>query len=194
MPKNYSKSNWYVITGGSSSGKTTVLNELAKLGYVVYPEAARILIDKEMVKGKTIKEIRKNEAEFQKKVLKMKVKIENKAPKDKVVFFDRAVPDSIAYYQICGLDPKEVLRFCKKKRYRKVFFLEQLPFEKDYARVENGNTVKKLNKLLKESYKKLGYEVINIPVMPVKERVQKIIKEIKLFKSDLKWRLLKLKI
>jgi predicted ATPase len=167
-----------VITGGPSSGKTTILNELAKLGYIVYPEAARILIDKEMAKGKTIKEIRKNEVEFQKKVLKMKVKIENKAPKEKIVFFDRAIPDSIAYYQICGLDPKEVLRFCKKKRYRKVFFLEQLPFEKDYARIEDGKTLKKLNKLLKKSYKKLGYEVISIPPMSIKKRLNKILKEI----------------
>jgi len=182
MSKIYSTSNWYVITGGPSSGKTTVLNELAKLGYLVYPEVARVLIDKEMAKGKTLREIRKNEAEFQRKVLKMKAKIENKAPKDKIVFFDRAIPDSIAYYQICGLDPKEVLKLYKRKRYRKIFFLEQLPLDQDYARTEDKKTIERLNKLLKESYKKLGYEVVNIPVMPIRERVQKVLKEIKLFK------------
>ncbi len=174
--------NWCVITGGPSSGKTTVLNELAKLGYVVYPEAARVFIDQEMAKGKSLKEIRRNEAEFQRKVLKIKMEVEKNAPKDNVVFFDRAIPDSIAYYQICGLDPKEVLKFCQEKKYRKIFFLEQLYFNQDYARVEDEKTIKKLNKLLKESYENLGYEVINIPTMSVEDRVQKILSEID-FKS-----------
>lgn len=179
MPKNYLKSNWYVITGGPSSGKTTVLKELAKLGYIIYPEAARVFIDEEMAKGKSLREIRGNEAEFQRKVLKIKIQIEKEAPRDKIVFFDRGIPDSIAYYQICGLDPKEVLKFCKRKVYKKIFFLEQLPFKNDYARIEDGKTIKKLNKLLKESYEKLGYEVIVIPAMSVKERVKKILSEIK---------------
>jgi predicted ATPase len=182
MSRDYSKfkkiPHWYVITGGPSSGKTSIIKELAKLGYLTYPEAARVLIDRELAKGKSLKEIRGDEAKFQKRVLKMKVGIEKSAPKDEIVFFDRAIPDSIAYYQICGLDLKEVFRFCKKKRYKKVFFLEPLPFEKDYARIENGNTVKKLNKLLKESYKKLGYEVISIPAMSIKKRLNKILKEI----------------
>jgi len=170
--------NWYVITGGPSSGKTTVLNELAKLGYTVYPEAARVFIDQEMAKGKSLKEIRSDEAEFQRKVLKIKLKIEKATPKDKIVFFDRAIPDSIAYYQICGLNPEEVLQFCREKSYRKIFLFEQLPFENDYARVEDGDTIRKLNKLLEESYENLGYEVIEIPAVPIKERVKKILSEI----------------
>lgn len=174
------KSNWYVITGGPSSGKTTVLNELAKLEYVIYPEAARVFIDQEMAKGKSLKEIRGNEAEFQRKVLKLKIEVEKAAPKDKTVFFDRAIPDSIAYYQICGLDPKEVLKFCKRRVYKKIFLFEQLPFENDYARIEDGKTIKKLNKLLKESYKNLGYEVIVMSPVSVKERVKMILAEIKI--------------
>jgi predicted ATPase len=170
---------WYVITGGPSSGKTTVIEELAKLGYITFPEAARILIDQEIAEGKSIEEIRANEIEFQKRVFRLNLKILKKAPRDKVVFFDRALPDSIAYYRICGLDPKEILKHCKRKIYKKVFFLEQLPLKRDYARIENGKTVKKLNKLLKKTYRSLGYEVITVPKMSVKKRVQKILKEIK---------------
>lgn len=170
--------NWYVITGGPSSGKTTVLKELSKLGYLIYPEAARVFIDQEIAKGKSLKEIRGDEAQFQKKVLEIKIETEKAAPKDKIVFFDRAIPDSIAYYQICGLNPKEILKFCQGKSYRKIFLFEQLPFENDYARVEDSKTIEKLNRLLKESYENLGYEVINIPALSVEERVQKILSEI----------------
>jgi len=173
------KLNWYVITGSPSSGKTMVLNELAKLGYTVYPEAARIFIDREIAKGKSLMDIRGDEAEFQRKVLKMKIDTEKIVPREKVVFFDRAIPDSIAYYQIAGLSPEEVFKFCQEKKYRKIFFFEELPFEKDYARVEDEKTIKKLNKLLKESYENLGYEVMVVPPVSVKERVTMILADIK---------------
>ena len=182
MPKHCSKSevpNWYVITGGPSSGKTTILDELTRLGFTTFPDAARVLIDKEIKKGKSIKEIRKNEADFQRRVLKIKIEAEKKAPKDKVIFFDRGIPCSIAYYQTCGLDPKEILKACPENRYKKVFFLEQLPVKKDYARTEDEKAIKDLNMILQKSYQDLGYKLINIPVAPKEVRVRKILEEIK---------------
>ncbi len=178
MLKNYSKSNWYVITGAPCSGKTTIIKELENLGYVVFREMARVLIDKERNSGKLTEEIRKDEGQFQKKVLKMKIELERDAPKDKIIFFDRGIPDSIPYFDNCGLDKKEVLKFCKTKQYQKIFFLEQLPFKNDYARVEDTKVVKKINNLLRKSYKNLGYKVIDVPVASVKERIQRILKEI----------------
>jgi len=170
--------NWYVITGGPSSGKTTVINELVRLGYLAAPDVARDYISQEIANGRSLKEIRGNEAEFQRKVLKMKIEREKKIPKNKIVFLDNAVPCSIAYYQICGLNPQEVIKVCEKGRYKKIFFLEQLSFEKDYARSENIEIVNNLNRLLKESYENLGYKVINIPVTPIKNRIQRILTKI----------------
>ena len=93
--------NWYVITGEPSSGKTKVIEYLAFLNYAIIPEAARILIDTEASKGKTIEEIRGDEAEFQKRALEMKIEIENRIPPKQITFFDRGIPDSVAYYHIC---------------------------------------------------------------------------------------------
>ena len=171
--------NWYVITGGPSSGKTTIIDELAKLGYLIVPDVARDYIGQEIANGRSLKEIRGNEAEFQRKVLKMKIEREKKIPGDKIVFLDNAVPCSVAYYQICGLNPQGVIQLCWENQYQKIFFLEQLPMEKDYARTENAKTIRKLNKLLKEGYENLGYKVINIPAIPIKDRIQKILAEIK---------------
>jgi predicted ATPase len=67
---------------------------LSKLGFITCPEAAKILIDKGIKNGKSVKEIRGDEAEFQKRVLKMKIEKEKKMPRNKIVFFDRAIPDS----------------------------------------------------------------------------------------------------
>jgi predicted ATPase len=168
------KSRWYVITGGPSSGKSTVLSHFEKMGYRVIPEAARLLIDEEISKGKGIEEIRRDEAGFQQKVLKIKIGIEKSLPRDQIIFFDRAIPDSIAYYILCSLDPKEVIDVCENNQYRKVFFMEQLPFSKDYARIERIQDIKRLNQLLKQSYGQLGYEIISVPVMSVKDRVKVI--------------------
>lgn len=167
-----SKSDWYVITGGFSSGKSTVLSCFEKMGYKTIPDAARILIDEEMAVGKTIEEIRRNEREFQQKVLAIKLRVENKLSGNQIIFFDRAIPDSAAYYQICGLNPKEVLDVCQKGQYEKVFFMEQLPLIKDYARTEDSQTAKRLNQFLKQTYKQLGYKVIFVPVMSIKKRVK----------------------
>lgn len=172
------QTNWYVITGAPSSGKTTVLNALSELGYRTIPEAARVLIDEEMARGKTLEEIRKDEAEFQRKTLEIKVDIEKNTPTDEIVFFDRAIPDSTAYYQTIGQDHEEVYEVCNEHKYKKVFFFERVPFEKDYARTENEETTERLNNLLHKAYSDLGYEVVTIPTVKTEDRIKIILDHI----------------
>jgi len=172
------KTEWYVITGAPSSGKTTLINFLEKLGYQAVHEVARVLIDEEIKKGKTLEDIRKNDVEFQGKILKIKLEIESKLPKNKIVFLDRGIPDNIAYLKAYGLDFKDVLKYCKEKTYRKIFLLERLPFEKDYARIENEEIAEKLHFLIKEAYANLGYEIVEIPAVKVEERLKIILANI----------------
>jgi len=161
----------YVITGGPSSGKTTLISSISKKGCHACHEAARLLIDKEISEGKTLEEIRIDELEFQRRVLEMKLEAESKLPKNEIAFIDRGIPDSIAYYKFYGFDLSEILKFCKEKRYKKIFFLEPLPFEKDYARIENEKQAKRLGELIKKAYLDLGYDVVTVPRMPLEERV-----------------------
>ena len=170
--------NWYVITGGPSSGKTKVIEYLASLGYATVPEIARILIDNEQNEERTIEEIRVDEAEFQRKILQIKIEIEDKISPEQITFFDRGIPDSIAYYQIAGLNPASVIKEAKKRKYRGIFFLERLPYKKDYARIEDKKTVRELNKLLYEAYRNLEYKVVRVPVKPVEERVNFILSKL----------------
>jgi len=170
------KTNWYIISGAPGSGKTTTIERLASLGYAVSPEAARAIIDEAMKRGEVIGQIRGDEAEFQKKVFQTKIEIENKISPDKLTFIDGGgLPASIAYYQIAGLAPFPVAKEARKRKYRGVFLLEQLPYEKDYARVEDGETAKALHGLLYKAYQDLGYEVVCVPVRPVEERIKFIL-------------------
>jgi len=171
------KNNWYVITGGPCSGKTTVAEILGKKGYKVIYEMARLYIDEEIKKGKTLGEIRKNEYEFQKKILELKIEVEKKLPKDKLTFIERGIPDSTAYYQqLCGVEKDDFLeKALKECKYKKVFLFEMLDYKKDYARVESSDEALNLEKALEKSYQDLGIEVIRVPKMSIDERVNFIL-------------------
>jgi len=60
-PDTRIKTNWYVLTGGPSSGKTTSVNLLAAKGYKTTIEHARHYLDTERIHGRTVKEVRKNQ-------------------------------------------------------------------------------------------------------------------------------------
>ena len=166
---------WYVITGAPSSGKTTLLERIASLDYQTVPEAARVFIDTEMAKGRTLREIRADEALFQQIVLGLKVESESRTPTDRLTFFDRGIPDSIAYYQICKQDPAPAIQASRERRYKGIFLLERLPLENDYSRVEDEATAEMLDELLYRSYADLGYKVVRVPVMPIDERAHFIL-------------------
>lgn len=168
LPKN----NWYVITGAPSSGKTTTLEFLEKEGFRVFYEWARIYIDKEMKKGRTLSEIRKDELGFQRKILKLKVDFEKKLNPKELVLMERGIPDSTAYMRILGAhDDKFLQKTLKICRYKKVFLMELIKYETDYARTESQEEAMLLDTLLEKSYTDLGIKVIRVPKMSVEERV-----------------------
>ena len=169
---------WYVVTGSPSSGTTSTTKYLEKLGYYVIEEAARKIIDEEIARGKTIDEVRIDEREFQRRVFKLKLKILKDVPKDRIVFFDKGIPDCLAYYEIHGLELKEVLQHCQGKIYRKVFFLKRLLYKKDYARVEDEKTARRIEELSKKWYMSLGYEIVLIPRASVEERANIILSHV----------------
>lgn len=170
------KNNWFVITGGPCSGKTTILETLEKKGYKVFYEWARIYIDREIKKGKTIQQIRKNELKFQQKILKLKVDFEKELPKNELVFMERGIPDSVAYYKKCSIEKDKYLeKVLKNCYYKKVFLLELLDYQLDYARTENKEEAKLLQSLLEKSYQSIKTEVIKVPIMSIEKRVECIL-------------------
>jgi predicted ATPase len=172
------QTNWYVITGAPSSGKTAVINALEQQGYPVVHEVARNYIDKELKKGKHIGQIKADILLFERHILNKKVEIEKSLPKDAPFFLDRAVPDSIGYYILEGLSPDEPIKKSMKVRYKKIFLFERIAFEKDDVRSENDEIAAKLNRILKKSYQMLGYGIISVPLLSIDDRVDFILKRL----------------
>lgn len=169
------ETEWVVITGGPSSGKTTTVNHLKSLGYHSSPEAARTLIDMGIGSGLTIQEVRRDDEKFNQSILNIQLALENILLPEKLCFHDRGVPDSLAYIRLAGTDELYAQEAALKRKYHAVFLLDLLPFEKDYARTEDEQLAQYIDKLLYRTYRELGYKVERIPIRPVEERTNIIL-------------------
>lgn len=173
---------WYVLTGAPSSGKSTLLSELAARGHRTVPEAARFVIEREIAAGRSIEDIRGNAADFQHTVLDLKLEWERSLPHDEIIFFDRGIPDTKAYYLHEGIPNDEALRKALVQRnYRKIFILSLISeenFVRDGARSENWQGAVALDRLLEDVYRDEGYEVIRADPMPLQERVDFILERL----------------
>ena len=172
------QTNWHVITGAPCSGKTAVIRELEKFGCPVVHEVARAYIDERLQHGETIAQIKADILSFERHILYKKISIEQSLLKEETVFLDRAIPDSIGYYILEELDPDDPIQKSRLWRYKKIFFFERIPFEKDPVRSEDDKIASRLESLLKESYRMLGYEIIFVPLMSLSVRVNFILKNI----------------
>ena len=173
------RNNWYVITGGPCSGKTTIVNMLAERGYKTTVEHARHYIDSQLAVGKTVKEIRKHQAEFQLKVLNLQIEQESSLSPDEVVFLDRAIPDARAYYRFLSLpEDEELTKMMAIVSYKKIFILDYLPLVEDYARHEDRAAQKKIHQMITDVYESLPFPVIHVPVRPARERVDFILQNL----------------
>jgi predicted ATPase len=170
------ETNWYVITGGPSSGKTTVVNELRKRGYKTMVEDARHYIDLQRAEGKSLGEIKKNRRIFQRKVLELQIAQERSLSPSDIVFLDRAIPDTRAYCQFLDLpEDDELEKLIRSVFYRKIFILDLLPLVEDYARREDEAAQKAIHELLIGVYRSLPFPIVYVPVLPVEQRVDLIL-------------------
>ena len=168
-----------MFTGVPGSGKTTLIEKLREMGHKVVLEAARIYIDEEIEKGKTLEDIRKNELDFQRKILEIKIENEKKESRGEIIFWDRGIPDSLAYYEMLGFAEDKFLRDAiKNAKYKKVFLLSTLPYKKDYARIESEEQQKIIHDLLKKTYINSGYELIELGNVGLEERIEIILKNL----------------
>ena len=170
------ETNWYVITGGPSSGKSTVIRALKDMGYKTTNELARHYIDLQRMNGRSTDEIRENQRQFQHKVLNLQIDLERRLDPTELIFLDRGLPDELAYYKYFGLEPDEkLIEYLSVFKYKKVFVMDLLPLDSDYARTEDSRAQLEIHKLIIEVYKEIGLPIVTVPVLPVKERVQFIL-------------------
>lgn len=169
------QTQWCVITGAPSSGKTTLINQLANQGARISPEVARDRIQQELLTH------HQSFAEIQQDLLQQSIADimcdrESLFPYQETIYFDRGLPDSLAYYRFHQINTTGLEKRCKNFRYFKVFFCQTLPVAEDPIRIEGDLEAKTIGQYIHEAYSNLGYDLIELPALSVVERL-KIIRE-----------------
>lgn len=168
-----------VITAGPSCGKTSTLRALSFRGMFTAPEAASLIIHQKKSEGYSLDEIR-SELDFQEMVLSKQREIEEHIDGvEENVFLDRGLPDNIAYMSHKDMYvPDELVEECRG-RYDNVFILERLEFEDDETRTEDEKEAEEIhNEIIRVYADLLEYDIVNVPVVPIDERVDIILEHL----------------
>ena len=171
-----------VFIGGPGTGKTTVLNELNKLGYTCIPEISREITLQAQKEG--IAQLFVSQPLlFSEKLLEGRERQYINAEKStsKVIFFDRGIPSIQAYMKYFKTDfPPIFLQKSKQYKYSKVF--QFLPWKQIYTsdneRYETFEESVVISTFLHDTYTQLGYEIIPVPFDTVKNRCNFIIENL----------------
>ena len=170
----------YVITGAPSTGKSSVINELRKMNFVCHEEIAREIIKENQENNHNVFPW-VNMREFSEMVYsRMKKRAEHQS--DDLCFLDRSVVDLIGYMEFANeKSPINYAEFAKSSRYAKKVFIMPLwgsIYTNDQERKESIEEAKTIEYNLRKSYKNLGFELIDVPLLAIKERAKFILTEI----------------
>jgi len=164
------RTNWHVITGASSSGKTTLIDRLSEQGFRTVPEAGRQYFEKELAKGRSIEEIRQDRAAMTRQIYALWLKLNQKLQPGELMFLDRGLPDALSFYRFAGMNPNQILLDCFQHRYASVFILDRLPYQQDGIRGGDDTSAAYFDSWMERDYSALGYEIVRVPVIPPDER------------------------
>jgi predicted ATPase len=168
-----------VITGGPSTGKTSLINELANFECTTFPEVARILI-KEQLEINSNKVPWGDVSGFSKLVLDKQVVDFNEAEKG-LNIYDRGIPDLIGYMNHGKQELFNDLKInAKKFKYQFVFILSPWKdiYETDNERRESFEDAIKIYESIKSAYIQLGYTPIEVPKETLNKRASFILNQI----------------
>ncbi len=178
------KTRKIVITGGPSTGKSTVIEALKKRQYVCFDEVSRDII-KEAQKEGIEQLFLTDPLLFSRKLIEGRVRQYYEADQvgQELVFFDRGIPDVNAYLKYSKQEiPEEFEKITRAHPYDRIVFIMP-PWDEIYTndaeRYENFNQAQLIHNKLVNYYKELGYYLIFVPFGPVEKRVDYMIDSLK---------------
>ncbi|MCP4976699.1 MAG: ATP-binding protein [Maribacter sp.] len=178
-----------IITGGPSTGKTAVIEQLEKDGFHCLHEVIRNMTSEEINQGEKIKIVSNpiisvsDPMKFNLRILNARIEQYKTAQETNgnLFFFDRGIPDVLAYMDCFQQNYDSIfINACDNLRYDNVFLMP--PWKEihisDNERYESFEESLSIYECLKNSYERHSYDVTIVPIGSIAERVAFILEQI----------------
>ena len=177
----------YILTGPPGAGKTAVLRQLEIIGYAVVEEAATDVIALGIALGY---EEPWRDHDFIDKVIALQRQRSAAVTRDTTVFFDRSPACTLALSRYLGAPPSpllagEVSRVVAERTYEPtVFFIRNQGFVTATAarRISFEDSLV-FEQIHEQTYRDLGFEVVDVAAGPIADRVALILQALGRFRG-----------
>ncbi|SDR84108.1 ATP-binding protein [Gramella sp. MAR_2010_147] len=176
------KNKKIVITGGPGTGKSSIIHKLEEKGKKCLHEISRQVTLEAQQEGIDQLFLEKPLL-FSEKLLEGRLNqyIEASEIKSDHIFIDRGLPDVVAYMDYFRTDYPEIFnQTCENNRYDQIFILPPWKeiYTSDNERYESFEEALKISSYLYTTYKRYGYDPIEVPKLSVIERTNFILDKI----------------
>jgi predicted ATPase len=174
-----------IITGGPSTGKTSLISKLEELGHVVQQEKSRDIIKESLANNSDVLPWDNLIAFSEKVIFQRQQQFELCKSIDKnISFFDRGIPDVLAYLDCDNIEiPEHFLKIAKNVKYYSTVFItpawEEI-YITDNERREDFSKAVELMSHIEKTYLNLGYNVVFIPKDTIENRIKFILNNLNL--------------
>lgn len=174
--------NFFVITGGPGSGKSSLIEALHKCGYSHSMEAGRgIIQDQVLIGGRALPW--EDRSLFAELMLCWELRSYRLArDTNGIVFFDRGIPDVLGYLRLSSLPvPNHVQKAAEIFGYNRQVFIAppwKEIFQQDRERKQDFAEAVRTYDTMLATYSELNYQLIEIPCAAIADRVTFVLNEI----------------